>query len=99
MASVDLKSCYDRIAHSPAYLAMRGFGITDGPIKSMFSTIQELKHKTKTVHGISNCFFTGKEHFKAKPNGTCQGNGAGPSMWAIGSSRMFEVSSYAVYLK
>ena len=92
MASVDLKSCYDRISHSPAYLAMRGFGIPHKPINSMFNTIQNMKHRNKTVHGISDCSFGGKDkRFKAKPNGVCQGNGAGPAIWAVVSSNMFKV--------
>ena len=32
MALVDLKSCYDRIAHSPAYLAMTGFRTPQEPL-------------------------------------------------------------------
>ena len=30
MSGVDLKSCYDRVSHAPAYLAMRSFGIPLG---------------------------------------------------------------------
>ena len=92
MASVDLKSCYDRISHAPAYLAMRGFGMPHEPIYSMFNTIQQMKHRNKTVHGVSDCSFGGKQDkFIAKPNGVCQGNGAGPAVWAVVSSKMFQV--------
>ena len=92
MASVDLKSCYDRIAHTPAYLAMAGCGIPQEPLESMFNTLQEVVHKTKTVHGISKCSFGGKEDgYSAAAQGLGQGNGAGPSVWAMVSSRMFQV--------
>ena len=92
MAAVDLKSCYNRIAHSPAYLAMCSFGIPHEPITSMFKTLQKNQHKTKTVHGVSECSFGGIENgFKAAPQGVGQGNRTGPSIWAIVSSKMFEV--------
>ena len=92
MASVDLKSCYGRITHSPAYLAMTGFSIPKEPVQSMLGTLQQVVHKTKTIHGISECKFGGKEKGdKAAPQGLGQGNGAGPAVWAVVSSRMFQV--------
>ena len=79
MGSVDLKSCHDRIAHAPAYLAMRGYGIASEPIKSMFDTYQNTKFHSKMVHGVSTATFGGQEDgFIAKPQGVRQGNGAGP---------------------
>lgn len=92
MGSVDLKSCYDRIAHAPAYLAMRGFGIPAGPIRSMFNTYQNTQFKSKSVYGVSKVLFGGQEeNYIAKPQGVGQGNGAGPPVWAIVSSRMFQI--------
>ena len=92
VSAVDLKSCYDRIAHSPAYLAMRGFGIPAEPVKSMFNTYQNIKFHIKTSHGTSKQYFGGQENgFKAKPQGVGQGNGAGPPVWAVVSSRMFQI--------
>ena len=92
MGSVDLASCYDRVAHSPAYLAMRGFGIPSGPIASMFETYQNTQFHSKSVHGKSKITFGGLEDgFSAKPQGMGQGNGAGPPVWAIVSSRMFQI--------
>ena len=43
MAAADLKSCYDRVAHVPAYLAMRSYGMSSEPIQSMFTTIQDMQ--------------------------------------------------------
>jgi hypothetical protein len=44
------------------------------------------------VHGRSEQSFGGLEKgFNAKPNTLCQGNGAGPQIWSIVSSKMFEV--------
>ena len=92
MAAVDLKSCYDRVAHAPAYLAMRSYGMPNGPIQSMFETIQEMKFYTRTVHGVSEKTFGGAETgYIAKHNGLGQGNGAGPQIWNAVSSKMFKV--------
>ena len=79
MAGVDLKSCYDRVSHAPAYLAMCSYGIPSEPIQSMFQMIQDMKYFTFTSHGISKRSFGGKEKGNsAAPNGLGQGNGAGP---------------------
>ena len=40
MTSVDLKSCYDRIAHTPAIMAMHKIGAPYEPTASMFNTIE-----------------------------------------------------------
>ena len=92
MAAVDLKSCYDRVSHAPAYLAMRSYGIPSEPIESMFQTIQDMQYYTFTFHGKSTISFGGKEKgYLAAPNGLGQGNGGAPSAWSIVSSKMFEV--------
>ena len=92
MAAVDLKSCYDRVTHSPANLAMQSFGIPPAPIESMFQSIQDMEYHTMTFHGISEDSFGGKEKgFIAAPNGLGQGNGAGPAVWSVVSTKMFQV--------
>ena len=92
MSAVDLKSCYDRIAHAPAMLAMRSYGIPASPLASMFATIQDMQYYTFTFHGMSDRSFGGRDRgYTAKPNGMGQGNGAGPPVWSVVSSKMFEV--------
>ena len=92
MAAVDLKSCYDRVAHAPAYLAMRSYGIPQAPLECMFEAIQDMQYYTVTHHGISDISFGGRETgYIAKPNGLGQGNGGGPSAWSVQSSKMFQV--------
>jgi exonuclease III len=92
MTSCDLKSCYDRIAHTPAFLALRRTGIPKEVIFSMLETIQNAEFITRTAYGDSKITFGGKETgFTAKPQGTGQGNGAAPQIWAVVSSAMFEV--------
>ena len=92
MSAVDLKSCYDRVSHAPATLAMCSYGICPDPIISMFKTIQHMKYYTFTAHGMSKDYFGGKEKgFRAAPNGLGQGSGCAPTAWSIVSSKMFEV--------
>ena len=92
MTSCDLKSCYDRIAHTPATLAIVGYRYLPTPIFSMFNCIQNMRWTTRTVYGDSEKTFGGSDPgYKFKPQGMGQGNGAGPSVWSTVSSRMFEV--------
>ena len=92
MTSCDLKSCYDRVAHTPALLAMLGYGIPMEPMFSMFHSIQYMQFITRTAYGDSGKTFGGMEEgFLARPQGLGQGNGSGPPVWAVVSSRMFEV--------
>ena len=92
MASVDLRSCYDRIGHVVATLALRSIGIPRAPLESMLSTIQNTQFHPKTHHGVSEMSFGGQEMgYTSKPNGICQGNGCGPQVWSSISSKMFQV--------
>ena len=92
MSAVDLKSCYDRVSHAPAMLAMRSYGIPKEPVLSMFKTIQHMKYYTFTAHGLSKQYFGGKEDgYSAAPNGLGQGSGCAPTAWTVVSSKMFEV--------
>ena len=92
MTSCDLQSCYNRVAHTPALLAMLGYGIPSEPMYSMFHAIQYMKFTTRTVFRDSGETFGGREPtFTCRPQGLGQGNGMGPQIWAVVSSRMFEV--------
>jgi len=90
LCSCDLKGCYDRIVHSAASLALQRIGISQAKITSMFGTIQQLIHKIRTVFGDSQDLYGGtSDNFLLPPQGTGQGNGGGPSIWAILSSTIF----------
>ena len=92
MTSCDLKSCYDRIAHTPAMLALLGFGIPKEPLLSLFHSIQYMKYYTRTVFGISEDSFGGlDERYTSRPQRFGQGNGAAPQGWSGISSKMFNV--------
>jgi hypothetical protein len=57
MTSCDLKSCYNRIAHTPAFLALRQMGIPKEVIFSMLETIQNAEFVTRTAYGDSDITF------------------------------------------
>ena len=51
-----------------------------------------MKFTTRTAFGDSGATFGGREpSFTSRPQGLGQGNGTGPQIWAVVSSRMFEV--------
>ena len=92
ICSCDLKSCYDRIVHSFAALAMRRAGAAESSTTSMFSTIQKLQHKVRTAFGDSEGTFGGEEWREVQAlMGVGQGNGAGPAIWAVISTVFFDV--------
>ena len=92
LTSCDLKSCYDRIAHTPAMMACRSYGCPVEPLVSFFATLQDVQYQTQTVYGKSAQTFGGLEPgFNCKPQGAGQGNGAAPQLWAVLSSKMFEM--------
>ena len=92
IASCDLKSCYDRIAHVPAKLAVQSMGVPESPLLSLFSTLQEVQYFTRTVYGDSTKTFGGKEKgYEHNAQGAGQGNGAAPQIWAVLSTKTFEM--------
>ena len=91
MGACDLKSCYDRVVHTAASLALQRVGVPIERIKCMFSTIQTMVHHIRTSFGRSKKYFGGKwPRFRKPPQGLGQGNGAGPTIWSILSSTIFE---------
>lgn len=94
MTSCDLKSCYDRINHSSASLALQRIGVSPQEIISMFHTIQTMSHKVRTAYGESKTSYggdTSKKRWRLPPQGVLQGNGSGPSIWSILSSNIFHI--------
>ena len=90
LASSDLKSCYDRIVHSAASLAMQRVGISQQVIQTMFDTVQKCEHKVCTAYGDSkNMYGPNTGQYKQPVMGVGQGNGAGPQIWSLISSVLF----------
>ena len=91
MCACDLKSCYDRVVHTAASLALQRVGVPLPQIQCMFGTIQKLIHRIRTAFGLSKKSFGGSNKtFSRPPQGMGQGNGAGPTVWSILSSTIFE---------
>jgi hypothetical protein len=64
LVSYDLKSCYDRINHTSASIAMQRIGIHKSEIISMFDTIQRMTHKVRTAFGDSQYTYGGSKRSK-----------------------------------
>lgn len=86
----DAAQCYDRIVLLAAYLALRRMGMQPGPIASMFTTIQKMKHYTRTAFGTSDTYYGGYD-WEQDPDGILQGNGMGPTIWAAVSTPILEM--------
>ena len=86
----DAVSCYDRIVLAAAYCSMIRFGVTKATAQSMINTIGNLAHSIRTAHGDST-FRYGGHRWNRLPHGVCQGNGAGPAIWACVSSPLFDI--------
>ena len=80
LSSIDAMSCYDRIEHAPASLAMQRQGAPPKAVHSMLKTLQEeATHKIRTAFGVSK---KGFGPVRPPLGGIGQGNGAGPTIWA-----------------
>ena len=88
LCSNDAKSCYDRIVHSAAGLAMQRCGVPVPLVESSLRPIQQLKHYIRTAFGDSTTFFRA-DSGDLPSHGIGQGNGAGPAIWAVVSTPIF----------
>ena len=86
----DARSCYDRIILVAAYCSMLKYGIPRAAAQSMCTTIALLEHTIRTAYGDSQLSYGGDEWSRI-PHGICQGNGAGPALWACVSSPLFSI--------
>ena len=91
--SSDLAGCYDRIIHTAAALALLRVGIPHTKIHSMFSVLQKMIHKVRTLFGDSKLSYGGGnlKHWQNEAQGVLQGNASGPTIWSLISSIIFEV--------
>jgi Reverse transcriptase (RNA-dependent DNA polymerase) len=80
---LDAMACYDRISPPLAALALRRQGTPGLLIKLMFDTLQNMSHTIRTSFGDSVQSYTKNDK---KFHGILQGNGAGPTIWAMVST-------------
>jgi hypothetical protein len=83
----DAKSCYDRVVHNIAMLAMLCMGAPLSAIKCMFLTLQSAKHYISTAFGRS---LQNYGNFPVPLQGLGQGNGSAPAAWAVISAPIIE---------
>jgi len=96
LMSNDAKGCYDRIAHVVVALALRRLGIPKPAVHSMLLTIQEMDHYIRTAFGDSDTPYRRKPG-DPPPQGTLQGNGAGPAGWFAISTILIDMLKQAGY--
>ena len=89
LCSNDAKSCYDRILHSVASMAMQRLGMPIQPITCMITTIQDMEHYTRTGFGDSDRTMSGDGEVPFQ--GILQGNGSGPVLWLAVSTPLIEM--------
>jgi len=80
VAMNDAKGCYDRISHPIAVLVLMSFGLPQKIACSLISTLQTAVHHIKTGYGRSGPIY-GNELIPI--SGIGQGNGMGPTLWAL----------------
>jgi hypothetical protein len=88
LASVDTDNCYNRICHPMASMIFQAFGVPTPAIKSMLSTIQDVKFSLRTGYGDSAGYAGGADNTSTDPiktQGMCQGNVALPAAWMVTS--------------
>ena len=77
---LDAKECYDRITPMIASFAMQRQGASKQMMSLIFDTIQHMVHFVRTSYGDSDITYQqGRDRF----HGILQGNGAGPTVWAM----------------
>ena len=88
----DAKGCYDRISHSFAVLTLMSFGLARSVAVVLFATLQRACHLISTSFGHSKAVY-GDEPVPL--SGVGQGNGIGPSLWALISTKILDAMQHA----
>ena len=82
---------------------MQRAGAPRTAVESMFGTIRQLQHAVRTSFGDSEETFGGEDWRILNPlHGVGQGNGAGPAIWAVISSVLFDYirdKGYGMHLR
>jgi hypothetical protein len=65
---------------------MQRAGVPKAAVDCLFSTLQQARHHVRTRYGDSVHTYGGEPTDESPMHGICQGNGAGPSIWAVVSS-------------
>jgi len=90
LCSNDAKSCYDCITLLAATLSLCQLGSSLPMVQSMITTLHEMEHHIQTTYGDSMVSVS-QTTWQAPIASIGQGNGAGPQIWAVVSSPMFDL--------
>jgi hypothetical protein len=85
IAMNDAKGCFDRINHTFAILVLTSSGVSTVLARSLFETLQTADHHIKRGYGRSDKAY-GNYNEPEPHQGIGQGNGLGPTLWALLSS-------------
>ena len=84
----DAKGCFDQIQHTFAVLVLMYYGVAWSVATILFEVLQKARHEIKTSYGVSAPVYGDKE---TAISGIGQGNGLGPTLWALISSIIFKM--------
>ena len=90
LCSNDTKACYDYIVHNVAMIYMLRTGILYNSLKFVLLILQKMQHKVATGYGVYEPSYAADSK-EITIQGIGQGNGAGPTVWAVISSPLFEM--------
>ena len=77
--SNDARGCFDRMALAIGAIAFLRLGVPRQAIRSLFTTLANMKHFVRTAHGDSSTYYSGTKTHPLQGGG--QGNGAAGPMW------------------
>ena len=89
MAINDATGAYDQVSHPIAVLTLMSFGVPQKVGGILFETLQKARHHIKTGFGRSHAVY-GNESVPL--SGVGQGNGLGPTLWALISTNLFRMT-------
>jgi len=90
VCSNNAKSCYDQIILIVATLYLCCLGVPKSGVQSMVSMIYGMQHHIRLSYGNSTQS-QGRQQWDAPITGMGQGNGAGPQIWAVVSTPLFQI--------
>ena len=86
----DAKSCYDRVVHCVAALALRRLGASKESTLEMMKTLQHSSHAICTAYAVSETRYGGRQSFPPL-QGSGQGNGSVPVIWVAVSAVLITI--------
>jgi len=97
LCSNDAKSCYDQIVLIIAALCLCQLGAPKMAVQSMVSMIHGMQHHVQSMYGNSSI---SQGHAQWTEPIACigQGNGAGPHIWVVVSTPLFQILTQEGFL-